>query len=79
MKASQPYRDLIAKHDEMLSIYKAQKWDDAEAMLPQCNELALALGIDLSGLYELYSERLALYKWDPPPAEWDGVFVATSK
>ncbi len=36
-------------------------------------------GLDLSVLYELYSERMALYKWDPPPKEWDGVFVATSK
>ncbi len=79
MKASAPYRALIEKHDEMLRIYRAQKWDEAEAMLPVCNEAALEAGFDLSVLYELYSERLALYKWDPPPPEWDGVFVATSK
>jgi adenylate cyclase len=79
MKESAPYLALIDKHDEMLRIYRSQKWDDAEAMLPQCNELANAAGIDLSVLYELYSERLALYKWDPPPPDWDGVFVATSK
>ena len=37
MKASAPYRELIEKHDEMLRIYRSQKWDEAEAMLPVCN------------------------------------------
>lgn len=79
MKADPAYQALIEKHDEMLRIYRSQKWDEAETMLPDCNEAAHAAGIDLSVLYELYSERIALYKWDPPPKEWDGVFVATSK
>jgi adenylate cyclase len=79
MKADPAYQALIEKHDNMLKIYRSQKWDDAEAMLPECNEAAHKAGVDLSVLYELYSERMALYKWDPPPKEWDGVFVATSK
>ena len=79
MKADQAYQALIEKHDRMLKIYRSQKWDEAEAILPECNEAAHKAGLDLSVLYELYSERMALYKWDPPPKEWDGVFVATSK
>jgi adenylate cyclase len=30
-------------------------------------------------LYGLYDERIKRYEADPPPADWDGVFVATSK
>ncbi len=79
VKGQEAFQNLVAKHEEMLAAYRSQKWDEAEAMLPDCNEKAHAAGFDLTGLYELYSERLALYKWDPPPPEWDGVFVATSK
>ena len=79
MKDSAPFKALVAKHNELLAAYRGQRWDEAEGLLAPCNELAQAAGFDLSGLYELFSERLALYKWDPPPPEWDGVFVATSK
>jgi adenylate cyclase len=34
---------------------------------------------ELAGFYSLYEERIAEYKTDPPSADWDGVFVATSK
>ena len=27
----------------------------------------------------LYTERLAAYAKTPPPADWDGVYVATTK
>jgi len=33
----------------------------------------------LEVLYDLYDERLEEFKVNPPPADWDGVFVATSK
>ncbi len=29
--------------------------------------------------YELYLERIAHFRADPPGAEWDGVFVFTTK
>ena len=32
-----------------------------------------------SALYELYIERINAFIAEPPPFEWDGVFVATSK
>ena len=35
--------------------------------------------LDLSVLMELYRERIRLYRVTPPPADWDGVFIATSK
>ena len=36
-------------------------------------------GFDLSGLYDLYEERITEYEANPPPSDWDGVFVATTK
>ena len=34
---------------------------------------------ELDQFYDLYEERIELFKTDPPPQDWDGVFVATSK
>ena len=33
----------------------------------------------LETLYDLYAERLDAFEASPPGADWDGVFVATSK
>jgi len=30
-------------------------------------------------LYDLYEERIGVYKENPPGSDWDGVFIATSK
>ena len=34
---------------------------------------------ELAGLYELFRERIAEMQIEPPPPDWDGVFVATEK
>jgi adenylate cyclase len=34
---------------------------------------------DMSGYYDLLEERIEEYKVNPPGADWDGVYVATSK
>jgi adenylate cyclase len=33
----------------------------------------------LLGLYQLYAARIAEFRAEPPPADWDGVYVAKSK
>ena len=33
----------------------------------------------LDELYDLYRERIDEYRKTPPPPDWDGVFVATTK
>jgi adenylate cyclase len=30
-------------------------------------------------LYEVYLERIAHFRENPPPADWDGVFTYTTK
>ena len=62
-------------HERMLAAYRAQRWDDARGLLEECRKLPLPL----EKLYDLYERRLDVYVSQPPPADWDGAFTATSK
>lgn len=63
--------------DRLMATYRAQKWDEAEAT---CAELrVIGEPYHLETLAELYEDRIKAYRADPPPADWDGVFIATSK
>ena len=71
------YKALNSANDEMLAIYRGQEWQKAREKISACR--ALMDGFDLSGLYDLYEERITEYEANPPPSDWDGVFVATTK
>src|SRR6185312_7212557 len=43
------------------------------------NARKLANGFDVAGLYDMYVERIAAYRADPPGADWNGVYEAESK
>lgn len=62
-------------HAKMLEAYRAMSWEKA---MEQARTLAQSRA-DLAGLYGLYQTRIAEYMKNPPPAGWDGVFVAKSK
>ncbi len=69
-----------AVHDhcqEMLTAYRAQEWDAADAAIRAAREMADAY--DLSRFLDVYAARVATFREAPPPKNWDGVFVATSK
>ncbi|NIY77631.1 adenylate/guanylate cyclase domain-containing protein [Thalassospira sp. HF15] len=72
------FKTLTDLHAAMLAAYRNQRWDDAEQLVTQCREIARDIG-SLEDLYDLYVERIALFRATPPSREWDGVFVATSK
>ena len=57
--------------------YRAKDWDGALAALRTCREVAE--GLSLTALYDLYAERIASFRAEPPPVDWAGVYVATSK
>jgi adenylate cyclase len=82
------FRQLEAAQERMLESYRDQDWDGAEAALAECRGLAAALPNDqpgalpddrLKAFYDLYAARIAAYRADPPPADWDGVYEAKSK
>lgn len=67
--------ELCAKHAVMLERYRAQDWDGAQDALNDCMDMPGAV----PELYDLYAERILQYSFDPPPRDWDGAFVATTK
>jgi len=42
-----------------------------------CRKLAENFGA--AGLYDMYEERIAVYRTDPPGPDWNGVYAAESK
>jgi adenylate cyclase len=77
MAQGNAYKTLNDANDDMLATYRGQEWQKAREKISVCRELMD--GVDLSGLYDLYEERITQYEADPPEADWDGVFVATTK
>ena len=62
---------------QMLASFRRQAWDDAAGFIERCRKLAGGFGVD--GLYEMYTERIAVYRANPPPPDWTGVYEAESK
>jgi adenylate cyclase len=61
-------RAALASWHTALAWVRAQDWDGAEALLRKL----LAEAPDC-GLYQLYLERIARHRLDPPGPDWDGV------
>lgn len=61
-------------YEEALSFYQRQRWDDAERIF-----LELAAEFPDDGPTAAIMARIRKYRHDPPPAEWDGVYVAKDK
>ena len=69
--------ELRALNAKMLVAFRKQDWDGALALIERCR--GAANGLDVAGLYDMYVERIATYRADPPPPDWDGVYEAESK
>lgn len=74
---SEGFKALEAEHSAMLSAYRAQDWEAAKWHMARCRQLDP--GLHLEHLYEIFAERVAEFEANPPGADWDGVYVATSK
>jgi adenylate cyclase len=70
-------RELRELNGQMLACYRKQQWDEAVTLIERCRKLGN--GFDVAGLYDMYEERIAMYRAEPPPADWDGVYEAESK
>jgi adenylate cyclase len=70
------YRDWKALHEQMLHHYRNADFTTAERMVRDCQRLASG---NMADFYTLYLHRIKALKETPPPNDWDGVFVATSK
>jgi adenylate cyclase len=63
-------------HNEMHSCYRQQKWDDAITL---CEELKDEFDGQMKKYYSMWIERCEFQKTQILPADWNGVFIATSK
>ncbi len=59
--------------------YLAQDWDTAEAAFAEVAEMPRVGIFDPRPFARVFLERVAQYRADPPPPDWDGVYIATSK
>ena len=70
-------RELRDTNAQMLGRFRKQQWDEAIDLIARCRKFAN--GFDLSGLYDMYEERIELYRAQPPGPDWDGVYEAETK
>jgi adenylate cyclase len=77
LASSEPFRELVQLHGEMLAAYRGRRWEEVLAALSECRRAGG--GFALGDLYRLYEERVAAFRSVPPPPDWDGVYVASSK
>ena len=57
-----------------LKHYRARRWDDAEREI-----LALSQENPQKMIYQIYLERIVQFRQQPPPDDWDGSYIHTSK
>jgi adenylate cyclase len=63
----------IDRFHQALAHFRAQRWNEAEALLEE-----LAAAAPSTKLYRLYRERIAHFRASPPGADWDCVFGFTT-
>lgn len=73
-KIDRATRKRIKEYHHAIQLYRQQKWDDAEQTLFQLSQEEPQRKI-----YNIYLDRIAFYRNNPPGAEWDGVFTHTTK
>ena len=64
----------VRSFEHFLFLYRSQSWQSAFKALR-----LLRRNQGNCTLFDLYEERVAYYLENPPPPEWDGVYVHTSK
>lgn len=72
------YLALRAAVEEGQAAYRRQDWDGAEAAWRRAAGIPLD-AFDPKDLAEVFLNRIEEYRAAPPPADWDGVYVATAK
>jgi adenylate cyclase len=70
-------KELRDANAQMLGRFRNQRWDEAVELIARCRKFAN--GFELSGLYDMYEERIELYRADPPGPDWEGVYEAETK
>ncbi|WP_298971055.1 adenylate/guanylate cyclase domain-containing protein [uncultured Roseobacter sp.] len=73
------FQKVLVTNAGMLSAYREQDWDRAEALLEQLTVDVQPLDLQLKTYLEMYRSRIADLRVGPPGPDWDGVFASTKK
>lgn len=75
MMVDTAFKKAQEQNGQMITHYRNREWDKA---LKAAKAMAEAMP-ELAVLRDLYIERIEEYKNAPPPENWDGAYIATSK
>jgi adenylate cyclase len=67
---------LETAHNAMIGAYRERRWAEALERLESCRAQAPEI---LQSLYQLYEQRIVIFRQAPPPVDWDGVYAALTK
>ncbi len=67
-------RDRVTQYEQAFGLYQARKWDDGESLLNILHE-RFPHDLPVAALLK----RIHALRDDPPPPDWDGVYVAKDK
>lgn len=76
IKDHEAYRISQRKHEDMMQLYKQQKFEEA---ITECKHLMPQFGGKMEGYYKMWIERCEFMLTQPLPKDWNGVFIATTK
>jgi adenylate cyclase len=77
LAASDTFCQLRDLNNQLLTCYRRRDWPKALEVLNLCR--VLERQFDLATFFDLYASRILAYRVNPPPDDWDGVYVATEK
>jgi adenylate cyclase len=63
--------------NDMLTRFRQQDFSGATQAIERCRKFGDGFG--LSYLFDIYSERIRVFEENPPPSDWNGVFVLETK
>jgi adenylate cyclase len=69
------FQALQKAHRELLTLYRAQSWQEACAMAETLGETY----DEMASFYEMLTRRIHTYQDAPPGDDWDGHYIALSK
>jgi adenylate cyclase len=74
MQMTENQKQSLEIYHEGLRLYRERNWQEAIAYFQQAKQLDPTCRVS-----EIYEQRANLYQLNPPPADWVGVFVMTTK
>jgi len=74
MQMTENQKQSIELYHEGLKLYQERKWEEAIAYFQQTFSLD-----ETCYVAQIYTQRASLYQINPPPDDWNGVFIMTTK